>query len=77
MTSGHTNKFIWGAASAFAVLALAGCTGQQSTNTPRAQGGAGDPARLPGTSDAGRRTLKVGFLPVTCHLTCPVTDFAT
>ena len=23
------------------------------------------------------QTLKVGFLPVTCHLTCPVTDFAT
>lgn len=22
-------------------------------------------------------SLKVGFLPVTCHLTCPVTDFAT
>jgi len=22
-------------------------------------------------------TLDVGFLPVTCHLTCPVTDFAT
>jgi NitT/TauT family transport system substrate-binding protein len=22
-------------------------------------------------------TLAVGFLPVTCHLTCPVTDFAT
>jgi NitT/TauT family transport system substrate-binding protein len=22
-------------------------------------------------------TLRVGFLPVTCHLTCPVTDFAT
>jgi NitT/TauT family transport system substrate-binding protein len=22
-------------------------------------------------------TLTVGFLPVTCHLTCPVTDFAT
>ena len=21
--------------------------------------------------------LKVGYLPVTCHLTCPVTDFAT
>ena len=21
--------------------------------------------------------LEVGFLPVTCHLTCPVTDFAT
>jgi len=24
-----------------------------------------------------RDTLTVGFLPVTCHLTCPVTDFAT
>jgi NitT/TauT family transport system substrate-binding protein len=24
-----------------------------------------------------RETLAVGFLPVTCHLTCPVTDFAT
>src|SRR5467141_1328593 len=23
-----------------------------------------------------RAELKVGFLPVTCHLTCPVTDFA-
>jgi NitT/TauT family transport system substrate-binding protein len=26
---------------------------------------------------AGRTLLKVGFLPVTCHLTCPVTDFST
>ena len=26
---------------------------------------------------ARRDTLKVGFLPVTCHLTCPVTDYAT
>ncbi|MBA3538741.1 MAG: hypothetical protein H0T79_03870, partial [Deltaproteobacteria bacterium] len=26
---------------------------------------------------AGAATLAVGFLPVTCHLTCPVTDFAT
>jgi NitT/TauT family transport system substrate-binding protein len=24
-----------------------------------------------------RQELNVGFLPVTCHLTCPVTDFAT
>ncbi len=24
-----------------------------------------------------RHQLSVGFLPVTCHLTCPVTDFAT
>jgi NitT/TauT family transport system substrate-binding protein len=29
-----------------------------------------------GGSEA-RQTLAVGFLPVTCHLTCPVTDFAS
>jgi NitT/TauT family transport system substrate-binding protein len=32
------------------------------------------------TGDRGseaRESLNVGFLPVTCHLTCPVTDFAT
>ena len=28
-------------------------------------------------SAESRETLTVGFLPVTCHLTCPVTDFAT
>lgn len=28
-------------------------------------------------SNQARQELKVGFLPVTCHLTCPVTDFAT
>ena len=30
-----------------------------------------------GQSKSTRQELKVGFLPVTCHLTCPVTDFAT
>ena len=30
-----------------------------------------------GESAGGRETLAVGFLPVTCHLTCPVTDFAS
>src|SRR5260370_3258278 len=28
-------------------------------------------------SGSERESLQVGFLPVTCHLTCPVTDFAT
>lgn len=28
-------------------------------------------------TEDGRERLNVGFLPVTCHLTCPVTDFAT
>ncbi|HKX30498.1 MAG TPA: ABC transporter substrate-binding protein [Blastocatellia bacterium] len=35
------------------------------------QRGGGDP------SQQAREKLDVGFLPVTCHLTCPVTDFAT
>ena len=26
---------------------------------------------------SGRQELAVGFLPVTCHLTCPVTDYAS
>jgi NitT/TauT family transport system substrate-binding protein len=30
-----------------------------------------------GKNGEARQTLTVGFLPVTCHLTCPVTDFAT
>lgn len=30
-------------------------------------------ARVPGQA----QEVKVGFLPVTCHLTCPVTDYAT
>ena len=25
----------------------------------------------------GRQTLTVAFIPVTCHLTCPVTDYAS
>ena len=29
------------------------------------------------TSHRARETLAVGFLPVTCHLTCPVTDYAS
>jgi NitT/TauT family transport system substrate-binding protein len=31
-------------------------------------------ARVP---QSERETLAVGFLPVTCHLTCPVTDYAS
>ncbi len=28
-----------------------------------------------GSSTSGEAKLQVGFIPVTCHLTCPVTDF--
>jgi NitT/TauT family transport system substrate-binding protein len=27
------------------------------------------------TRAANSRKFRIGFLPVTCHLTCPVTDF--
>jgi NitT/TauT family transport system substrate-binding protein len=30
-----------------------------------------------GTNKQATRELTVGYLPVTCHLTCPVTDFAS
>jgi NitT/TauT family transport system substrate-binding protein len=30
-----------------------------------------------GSNDQALRELTVGYLPVTCHLTCPVTDFAS
>src|SRR5678816_4538676 len=30
-----------------------------------------------GPNDKAQRELTVGYLPVTCHLTCPVTDFAS
>lgn len=30
-----------------------------------------------GADGATRQKLSVGFLPVTCHLTCPVTDYAS
>ena len=33
--------------------------------------------KRPWVSTAQAASLDVGFLPVTCHLTCPVTDFAT
>ncbi len=32
-------------------------------------------APLRGDHVTGRERFKVGFIPVTCHLTCPVTDF--
>ena len=35
------------------------------------------PAPSRNASDDKREKLTVGFLPVTCHLTCPVTDFAS
>src|SRR5207253_8539214 len=30
-----------------------------------------------GSSEKARAVLTVGYLPLTCHFTCPVTDFAS
>jgi NitT/TauT family transport system substrate-binding protein len=57
--------------AAGAVLALVVLGLLRIKTMPRADGGA------PGPATAAREVLKVGFLPVTCHLTCPVTDFAS
>jgi NitT/TauT family transport system substrate-binding protein len=56
-----------GALALVAVLAVLRLQPWRSTVTP-----------VPAASAGGaRETLTVGFLPVTCHLTCPVTDYAS
>jgi len=37
----------------------------------------GTDAEHSGPNSTARRELTIGYLPVTCHLTCPVTDFAS
>lgn len=47
----------------------------QNPSTPSANTSNSSPAALKGS--AQREELQIGYLPVTCHLTCPVTDYAT
>jgi NitT/TauT family transport system substrate-binding protein len=59
----------WGAGALAFVAVLAALRlhpWQRSAGTPTEESAA-----------TKRETLAVGFLPVTCHLTCPVTDFAS
>ena len=44
---------------------------------PRAQTTLAPDNRTGAPTKLAREELAIGFLPVTCHLTCPVTDFAT
>lgn len=51
-------------------------------NEPIVDSGIANPAGTRGApvkqaSGGGKQEVAVGFLPVTCHLTCPVTDYAT
>ena len=48
-------------------------TGTAPEGASPAPGGVASPP----VAEADKKELTVGFLPVTCHLTCPVTDFAT
>ena len=55
-------------------LAVVAVLGVLRMRTARPAGGDRAPGAVP---SAAREVLRVGFLPVTCHLTCPVTDFAS
>jgi NitT/TauT family transport system substrate-binding protein len=59
-----------GAVALMVVLGVLRARPWQATSSERAGGASGATA-------AHRETLAVGFLPVTCHLTCPVTDYAS
>jgi NitT/TauT family transport system substrate-binding protein len=61
-------RYVLGAVVVLGVLALLRAKPWQRPATPATETAA---------AGAERETLKVGFLPVTCHLTCPVTDYAT
>ncbi len=61
MTKSPLFRWVVGAVLAVAALALLRAKPWRGAPPPAAE----------------RETLAVGFLPVTCHLTCPVTDYAT
>ncbi len=70
------NKKTWGIIAvivcAFAIIAFLHLRGTHSSS-----GMDTDILHKGTTNDTARQTLTVAFLPVTCHLTCPVTDFAS
>src|SRR5688500_10802905 len=59
-------RYVLGAVAVLAVLALLRAKPWQGPASPAVQ-----------TAGAERETLKGGFLPVPCHLTCPATHYAT
>jgi NitT/TauT family transport system substrate-binding protein len=67
MFRSSTTRWIVGALAIIALLGALRLKPWQHWTSKRAAGGA----------EQARQQLNVGYLPVTCHLTCPVTDFAT
>src|SRR5688572_13168053 len=68
MTRSPVLRYVLGAVAVLGALAVLRAKPWQRPATP---------ATETATGGAERETLAVGFLPVTCHLTCPVTDFAS
>lgn len=67
-----TRRFGFRGAIVFTVVAVVVLTTLRVHHLRKAQA-----AKAPAVATPGRQTLDVGFLPVTCHLTCPITDFAS
>ncbi len=68
------SKTIWIVAGVVIFLSLLGFLRYRSLQQPRSH----DQEVLHQAPDAGQKqTLTVAFIPVTCHLTCPVTDYAS
>jgi NitT/TauT family transport system substrate-binding protein len=67
------SKTVWVAAAVVVCFALIGFFRYRSLQRPRSH----EEETFHQAPTAGRQTLTVAFIPVTCHLTCPVTDFAS
>jgi NitT/TauT family transport system substrate-binding protein len=67
----RTVRWVVGVIAAIAILALLRLKPWQKPITHE------DETFHVGTAIGARQTLTVAFIPVTCHLTCPITDFAS
>lgn len=70
----RSKKLIWVVAAVVVAFGLIGFLRYRSLNKPRSH----DKEVYHQGPDGGQQqTLTVAFIPVTCHLTCPVTDYAS
>jgi NitT/TauT family transport system substrate-binding protein len=69
-------RAVFGIVAVIAVLAFLRFKPWQNSSTSGTVPGA-PVSTNSGNDTTAKHEIAVGFLPVTCHLTCPVTDFAT
>jgi NitT/TauT family transport system substrate-binding protein len=68
------SKTVWIVAGVLLVFGLLGLLRYRSLRQPRSH----EEETFHQAQDAGQKqSLTVAFIPVTCHLTCPVTDYAS